>query len=201
MQDVEKIFCESVFLDVIDVKIVIFLSKCIDTNGKRCYNCIKWYSFGRWFVINGNVNSIEKYFSELFIFSGLEKEKLELIEKTVSWEIAEFSVGEKIYTPVEFEEKVGFIISGECSVEKMKPDGTTIPLNKLKKGDSFGILAVFSKSERFPTLVKSIKRSKILFFSKETVLSLVKTYPEVALAVITFMSDRIEFLNKKIATF
>ena len=148
-----------------------------------------------------DIKDVESILSDFFIFKDLQCDKLKKISKTIEIEIFEFEANENIYTPNDFKNKVGFVISGECSVEKEKSDGTSIPLNKLTKGDPFGILAVFSKSERFPTLIKAKKRSRIMFISKDTVISLIKEYPEISLAIISFMSDRIEFLNKKVATF
>ena len=143
----------------------------------------------------------KSFLSELFLFKDLSDEKIELIINTIDIEVCEFESSEYIYAPDDFKSKVGFVISGECSVEREKSDGTSIPLNKLKVGDSFGILAVFSQSERFPTVVKASKNARIMFLSKDAVIYLIKTFPEISLALISFMSDRIEFLNKKIATF
>ncbi len=148
-----------------------------------------------------NTKKYDSFFSELFLFKELSENKIQAILNTIDIEICEFEPNEFIYAPNDFKTKVGFVISGECSVEKQKADGTSIPLNKLTKGDSFGILAVFSKSERFPTAVRSCKHTKIMFLSKDTILSLIKDYPEISIAIISFMSERIEFLNKKVATF
>lgn len=143
----------------------------------------------------------ESFLSELFLFKELSQNEIHRIITNNDIEVCEFDSNEKIYTPNDFKTKVGFLISGECSVEKLKPDGSSFPLNKLIKGDSFGILAVFSENKQFPTMVKVLKPAKVMFFSRETIISLIKEYPEVALAIISFMSNRIEFLNKKVATF
>ena len=116
-------------------------------------------------------------------------------------EVYEFEANESIFSPDDFDFKVGFIVQGECTVEKLKADGSSIPLNKLTRGDSFGILTLFSKSKEFPTLVRASKKASVMFLSKETVLELIKKHPQVSLSIISFMSDRIEFLNRKIATF
>jgi len=147
------------------------------------------------------LENYESFISELFLFKELSKCEIRRIITDNDIEVCEFDSNEKIYAPNDFKTKVGFIISGECSVEKLKPDGSSFPLNKLIKGDSFGILAVFSENECFPTLVKALKPSKVMFFSKEMIVSLIKEYHEVSLAIISFMSNRIEFLNKKVATF
>lgn len=146
-------------------------------------------------------DQITDFLSDIFIFENVTTEDVRKISSSLKFEISEFLPNEKIYSPDGFFKKVGFVLSGECSVEKQKPDGTSVPLNKLYKGDSFGILAVFSDSKKFPTVVKSSKSTQILFLDKETLTSLIEKYPKVALSIISFMSNRIDFLNKKIATF
>ena len=49
--------------------------------------------------------------------------------------------------------------------------------------------------------MKAKKRSTIIFLEASSVLSLIKEYSEVSIAVIEFMSNRIEFLNEKISAF
>ena len=148
-----------------------------------------------------NKNNCESFLSELFLFNKLTESEVKTLLSDIEVEVFEFQQGETIYSPEDFKTKVGFIISGECSVEKEKHDGTNIPLNTLRKGDSFGILAVFSENERFPTVIKAKKHSEVVFFDKDTICFLIKKYPEISMSIITFMSDKIEFLNKKIATF
>lgn len=146
-------------------------------------------------------NKLIPFLSELSIFKGFSLESLFEITKRYEFQIIEFESDEKIYSPNDFSEKVGFVFSGECLVEKRRHDGNSVQLNLLKKGDSFGILAVFSNSERFPTFIRAKKRSVIVFLDKASLLSLIKAHSEVAISVIEFMCSRIEFLNEKVATF
>ena len=141
------------------------------------------------------------FLRETFLFKKLTDEQLHAITDTLNFEIFEFDTNEDIYTPTEFVKKIGFVLSGECSVEKIKADNGAVPLNRLLKGDSFGIITVFSEAERFPTLVKAKKRSKIIFFDGEEIKRLCQKYHEISLSIIYFLSGKIEFLNKKIATF
>jgi CRP-like cAMP-binding protein len=141
------------------------------------------------------------FLSKLFLFEKVNDKDLEIISKKLVYEIKTFEGGEKIYTPEGFEKKVGFIIEGECLVERIKSDGNAIPLNTLSNFDSFGILAVFSCEDRYPTQILSKKKTTILFLEEKTVLALTKEYYEVSLSIINFMSRKIDFLNKKVATF
>ncbi len=141
------------------------------------------------------------FLSKLFLFENVNKNDLDKISRELGYEIKTFDSGQKIYTPEGFEKKVGFILEGECLVERIKNDGTSIPLNTLTKFDSFGILAVFSCEERYPTQITSKKKSTVIFFEEKNVIALIKEHYEISLSIINFMGQRINFLNKKVATF
>ena len=142
-----------------------------------------------------------EFLSQVFCFKDVDDDVLAKLCSTLKYSLSSFSSGEKIYTPSEFSESVGFVVSGECTVERIKSDGTPIPLNTLFKYDSFGILAVFSCDEKFPTSVKAKKKSEVLFLSRDEMIRLVQSNPQIALNIINFMSGRISFLNDKISTF
>ena len=107
--------------------------------------------------------SCENFLCDLFLFKNLSSDEVKTITERIEFEICRFEVNEYIYSPESFKNKIGFVMSGECLVEKQKSDGSSIPLNRLRKGDCFGILAVFSKNENFPTVVKASKRSDVFF--------------------------------------
>lgn len=125
---------------------------------------------------------------------------LEKIISTVTIEDMDFKKGEVIFSPTNHPEKIAFIASGECIVERVRTSDT-IPLNILKKSDSFGILSIFSSGEEYPTRIKALTPARVLFINKDDIVGLVKRYSQIAMNVIGFLSGRIEFLNKKIAAF
>ena len=136
----------------------------------------------------------------LFLFEGLSNSVLSKIEKELDFTVRAYPAGSDIYSPDEFKHEIGFILDGECAVERIKNEGR-MQLNTLKKFDSFGVLAAFLCEEEFPTAVRAKKASSIMFITREQLNFLIKSYPEISLKIINFMGERISFLNKKIATF
>ena len=145
--------------------------------------------------------SFDEAISSLFLFKNVEKTRIDELTDSLTLEIKTFSAGEMIYSPDEFKSKMGFVLSGSCTVERQRTDGVSIPLNQLSAGDAFGVISVFSDSGEFPTFIKAKKEATILFFDRSDVFYLVKNEPEIALNIISFMGDRIAFLNNKISTF
>lgn len=139
--------------------------------------------------------------SNVFLFYGIDPDGINQLLSSVSLTKNVYKAEETIFTPNEFENGVGFVLSGECIVERGKTDGAPIPLNKLSVGASFGILSVFACEDKFPTSVRAKKQTEILFISKKDVLNLINADGRIALNVINFMSNRISFLNQKISMF
>ena len=145
-------------------------------------------------------NELVKFFSQVFLFKDIPDTEIESLVQDIAPESASYKKSEDIFLPDRFEEKIGFVKTGECRVERVKYDGDTIPLNTLTKYDSFGILTVLSVEE-FPTRVKAVRDSEVIFIKKADALKLINSSSTVAMNVIGFLSKKITFLNKKIATF
>ena len=145
--------------------------------------------------------SPKNFLSEIFLFKEIESKEFDEIVKSLSYEIRQYKAKEIIYSPDSYENKVGFVIKGECSVIKSKNNGASVPLNTLKPGDSFGIMAVLSKQKEFPTTILAKRNSTVLFLTMNDTLELIKSHSSVAMNAIAFLIDRIGFLNNKIATF
>lgn len=142
-----------------------------------------------------------EFLSKVFLFENISEQKLKNILLLLEPQVRKYARNEEIYSPGTSESDLCFVISGECSVERIKNDGLAIPLNSLKPFQSFGIMTILSPEGEFPTRVVAKKNTEILSISKSDTLGLINTYPEIAMNVINFLSGKIRFLNKKIATF
>ena len=145
-----------------------------------------------------DINSI---ICELFPFKGIKEQSLQSIIDDIHPEICEFSRGDIIFSPSSYQEKIGFVIDGECEVGRPRADDDSVLLNLLTRYSSFGILAILAPAAEFPTLIRARKKSKILFIPGKDMISVIKRYPTVAMNVISFLAERISFLNRRIATF
>lgn len=145
-------------------------------------------------------DGLTEFISCSFLFKGLSEDKTSSILKSLTYTISDFKRGDLIFTPLEFEKKIGFVIDGECDVTQSHGD-SSVRLRALTKGDTFGIIAIFSPNAEYPTTVVARRTSKVLFLDKDTVLSLVRQFSQIALNVITFLAERVGFLNSKISTF
>lgn len=141
------------------------------------------------------------FLSKVFLFKGVAREEIEKVLSTVSPIKCDYGRKEEIYSPTSYERKLGFIMSGECRVDRLRHDGSSVPLNILKSGDSFGAISVFTSEEEYPTKITATKDTAVLYLTAADIETLIVAYPKISLNVIRFLSEKIIFLNKKIATF
>ena len=132
------------------------------------------------------------FMENTFLFSVLPAEKrLEAIREC-DFEIKTFSKNENVYSDLSDEKKIGFVYTGEVLVTMGKKT-----VKKTQRGESFGILSLFSDSH-YPTVIKSANSCVIIFINRAEIEKILYKYPQVALEVIKFLSGRILFLNQKI---
>ncbi len=134
------------------------------------------------------------FLTETFLFSGFSADEIDALPCKIEAESLTFEKGQHLDFSFSEVKKIAFVLFGECEVMSNK-----LVINTLKKGDSFGILSVFS-DEPYPTHILARNRCGILFLTKETLTSLIECSPKVARNVITFLAGRVTFLNHKVAT-
>ena len=140
------------------------------------------------------------FLKNTFLFKGMEESDVSALLKRVATEERTYQRGEVIFSPEDFERRLGFVLRGECAVGRQS-GGSFVPLNVIGVGGSFGILSVFSVRDEFPTLIKAKNACTVLFFSQDAARELAMASPTVSMNVIEFLARKISFLNDKIASF
>ena len=143
---------------------------------------------------------IQEFLSETFLFSKIDRSTLQNIIVETPPQVREYPRGSIIFSPTDYDKRVGFIMNGQCEVRHTRSDGTAVIINTLSEFDSFGILSVFSSKE-FPSEIYAKKNSTIIFFNADAINFLIEKYPDVSKRIITFFADRIDFLSRQIITF
>ena len=148
-----------------------------------------------------DMKNLYSVLDKLFIFNGISDSERTKIAEELCPISMQYEKGDLVFSKERNGCAVGFLLSGECEVLRRRQDGSPVPLNRLLPYDSFGIMSVFSQDEEFPTEIYARKNTAVLFFSSDDIFDLVKNYPNVSLNIIRFLSERVAFLNKKIAAF
>lgn len=127
-----------------------------------------------------------------FLFEGMKEEKRTIYQKL---NVQKFSSGETIYTENQFHQALGIVLTGECVVYNHQTE-----LNRILPGKCFGAAAIFADSE-YVTTIRTQRSSKIAFITSDDLKDLFYQYPQMAIAYIEFLSNRILFLNRRIDSF
>lgn len=131
----------------------------------------------------------------LFLLEGLSP-----TEKSSCWEIdggeeIAFAKGDVIYDNGNAKRALALVLEGSVRILHGR-----VVMNELVAGDVFGAAALFGEGDHFPTTVKAHTHCRILFIPQATVSAWMAVVPRVGENYIRFLSDRIRFLNRRLAT-
>lgn len=122
------------------------------------------------------------------IFSGLKRGTLKSLAR--AGKVRRFAPGELLVN--EGEEAVAFFVlcSGQAEVVKALGQKRERALGNLTEGDFFGEMALFDGFPRSAS-VRAVSECECLVLARWDLLSLVRTTPEVALAILPVLSRRL----------
>lgn len=132
------------------------------------------------------------------LFFGVSRKKLSDLLEAQEKTTVVYKRGEVIYSPDKYEESIGFIIRGNVSV--VKPASGVI-ISNLAKGDIFGAVTLYSQRGYYVSRLVATTETKVLFVDKNTVNVLMLSDGVLATNFISYLSDRIYYLNSRIDSF
>lgn len=135
-------------------------------------------------------------YDSLFLFDGLSFGDREEIIRSFP-EAVKFNKGETVYSEHNFSRAVALVISGSAVAETNNASG--VVMKKFTPGMCFGAAAVFGGSDEYISRVTAETDMEILFISEESLTALFEKYPKTVVNYITFLSDKVRFLNNRLS--
>lgn len=111
-----------------------------------------------------------------------------------------FEKGQIIFDEENYVPCLGIVLSGGVKIEKLTGGSRRVKLSQLAPGGCFGAAAMFQSIKRYPTKITAVEKTEILFLPEEVLLWFMQRSPVLMENYIRFLSQRIRFLNTKIAT-
>lgn len=111
-----------------------------------------------------------------------------------------FQGGEVIYENDHTMAALGFIVSGGAEIVRTR-EGCDVYLRSMQSGDVFGAAILFSDTNAYVTRVRAKGKTRVVFLPQAAAEKLMLDCPRAALGYIAFLSEKIRFLNAKLATF
>jgi len=97
--------------------------------------------------------------------------------------------------------KLGIVMAGEISIQKIFPHGKAVILNRLKSGEIFGLSSFFDDQRNFPTSIITTEESRIMFIDHNNLIDILSSNKKLLGNFIKFCTNRILFLNSRIEIF
>lgn len=139
-------------------------------------------------TLNGSLNFLKK----TRIFKDADEKILTSVlntyGKSVSYSKNDIVFSKETYSPV-----LCLIIKGEARVSK----GETV-ISHLKDGEIFGAAFLYNQSYEFENTVTALTPLKVVIIEKSGVDELIKCDSSISFNYISYLSERIGFLNSKI---
>lgn len=133
-----------------------------------------------------------------FLFKNIDDNFLLGALSAADCEAVEYEKGSVIYDETDFRRSIGLVLSGKIQVSKNLSGGRRFIMNTILPSGLFGAAAIFSGNEEYYTHIEAVKKTRIVFFTRQLLEKLIYENSHVAVNYIMFLSGRIEFLNKKI---
>lgn len=132
------------------------------------------------------------------LFAACSQESLKIIaQRSVIVDIAD---GQELGMQNDYRPSVGVVLSGKLHIKRA--EGTrSVTLNSLEKGGCFGAASLFGGEDFSCTCLTAQGGTRVVLIGEDIVRELVETDGRFAVGYITFLSDRIRFLNRKIYAF
>ena len=134
-----------------------------------------------------------------FLFQNVDEFTVERMIADDRCEIKQYDKGSVIFDEGHFIRSLGVILSGEVRVEKNTADGKRMKMSNMGPGGCFGAAAMFHERGRYLNVITAEKTTEILFLSEGLITWAMQRDPVITENYIRYLSDRIWFLNAKIA--
>ncbi|GAB6167542.1 Crp/Fnr family transcriptional regulator [Clostridium carnis] len=139
-----------------------------------------------------------KALKESFLFKGIDESIIEGILKNSNYKLKDYHKGEIVANQGEKCNSLSVIISGKAAIQTIYENGKVLTLANFNVSDIFAEALLFSKDKEYPATVIAIENCKILSFSREAILSIIKENTKVTENILSLLSQKIVLLNRKI---
>lgn len=121
-----------------------------------------------------------------------KKEALSLLDST--WH---FQKGDVIYSADNFKNALGVIITGTAFA--LNSGDSELYMKTFSPGSFFGAAAVFGGNEKYVSTIIAKTDVDVLFLEESKLSEIFTKFPKTAINYITFLTDKIRFLNTKLS--
>ncbi len=133
---------------------------------------------------------------DCFLFDGLSSDEVQEV-LTISGEPITAPKNADLYRTGQ----VGILLDGNAVVCRLGDTGSQITVRGIAKGDVFGVASVFGTWKQGKSKILAKTDCSVIYFSEDSLRKIFAKVPAFAYNYVSFLSDRIRFLNARIDAF
>lgn len=133
------------------------------------------------------------------LFRGVDEMVVERILSDEQCSRRSYKKGQVIFDENHFSKALGILLSGSVQIESISEPEGKMQMSQLVSGGYFGAAAMFQEMDFYPTRLISTGNTQVLFVPQSVLLWFMQRNPTIMENYIRFLTDRIRFLNNKIA--
>ncbi len=145
--------------------------------------------------------TIRDQISSLFLFQGMDfatlDRKFHILDKGI---IQEYGRGEILLSTREEPQGLAILLVGSAQILSGDEKHPAL-LRTIRERDSFGAASLFSRERNYRTCIRALQTCQVFYVPATLVQEICLQEPAAAQNYITFLSNRIAFLNRKITAF
>lgn len=143
-------------------------------------------------MTKSTLNSALNFLKNTRIFKDADEKLLTNVLNTYGKSVS-YSKNDTVFSKETYSPVICVIIKGEARVSK----GETV-ISHLKDGEIFGAAFLYNQSYEFENTVTALTPLKVVIIEKDGVNELIKCDSSISFNYISYLSERIGFLNSKI---
>lgn len=130
------------------------------------------------------------------MFDGLNCDEISAVSDLLGKPV-KVDKGEQLYK----NGMLGIIQSGTATIKRHNDIGDAITIRTISQSELFGAASVFGNWKDGMSSIIADTACEVLYITEEKFSDILKLYPQMSLNYITYLSDRIRFLNRKLDAF
>ncbi len=96
---------------------------------------------------------------------------------------------------------LGIILNGNGTVKRFNSTGDSITIRNISANEAFGAASMFGTWKDGMSSIIANTKGEVLYINESNFCDLIKTNPQIAINYISYLSNRIRFLNTKLDAF
>ena len=131
-----------------------------------------------------------------FLFSGLEGDEMNRVLEMLP-QAETIKRGTELF-------RFGYVCilkEGNGKICRVAESGEKLTVRTAASGDVFGAVSVFGSWSNSRSTITAVTNCQAIYISEELLKKMISDFPKVALNYISYLTDRIRFLNNRLDTF